>query len=195
MSIGCSTKNETIPCLNHVGQEEFPDGESDIAIKEEDMEREVELFNRKAKTTRKVRRRLIYDEVSYFDSIEDNEDDPDEDSYNQGSSSRMPRGFNGPRTRDHYHIRTRSSKKRTRSEHKAKSYRRRNARARKGLGLQKKKQRGNGRQLQQKCKMKWSRPIHDSDRDEQLVADRGIVGDAEIGAIMQSGTKSDFDVE
>ena len=195
MDTECLTKDETALYSTPVTQQELPDGESNQVLKEEDMEREVGQSNDKSKSTRKVRRRIIYDEVSYFDTIGDNEDDPDEDSSNQGSSSRMPRGFNGPRTRDHYHVRTRSSKKRTRSEHKSKSYRRRKARARKGLESQKKKQRRNGKQLQRKYEMKWSSLIQNSDRDKQLIADRTIISGAEIGAIMQSGTKSEFDVE
>ena len=196
MSARCLTQNETIPYSTPVDQEELPDGESNIAIKEEDIEMEFEPSNRKAKSAKKVRRRLIYDEVSYFDSIDDNKDDPDEDSFDQGSSSRMPRGFNGPRTRDHYHIRTRFSKKRTRSERKGRSYRHRNARARKGLALQKKRQRGNGRQLQRKYKMKWSHPCSNFRSNNQWKDDRVSVSNyAEIGATMQNGIKSRFDVE
>ena len=70
---------------------------------------------------RHVRRRLTYDDISYFDihHNDDHDDHNDQDpSMNSTGGLRSSRGFNEPRTRDHYHIQTRSSKRRTRSSYR-----------------------------------------------------------------------------
>ena len=69
------------------------------------------------KKGRHVRRWLTYDDVSYFDNYYNNDHDHDEQdpSMKPIGSHRSSRGFNEPRTRDHYHVQTRSSKRRTRS--------------------------------------------------------------------------------
>ena len=134
MSSECLSREETAPYVAPLGQEKFPHDGSDLATKEESQEREGKQSPSKTRPKRKVRRRLIYDEISYIDTIDNNnnDDDSDENSFTRSSRSRMQRGFNGPRTRDHYHIRTRASKKRTRSDHKTKAYHRRNAGAKNG---------------------------------------------------------------
>ena len=108
----------------------------------------------------------------------------------------MQRGFNEPRTRDHYHIRTRISKKRTRSDHKTKAYCRCNVGAIKYQKGQKGKQIGKGRQLQRKYEMKWSRPCYNILSNDQLTGNRvSVCSNAVIGATMQNGIKSNFNVE
>ena len=67
-----------------------------------------------------VRRRLTYDDVSYFDNHYNDDQDHDEQdpSMNATGDHRSSRGFNEPRTRNHYHVQTRSSKRRTRSSYR-----------------------------------------------------------------------------
>ena len=106
MSSNCLLRERTAP---YITPKSFHD-ESFTAIKEESLEGKGKQSARKSQPKRTVSRRLIYDEISYFDTIDNKDDDPDENSSNLGPSFWTHRGFNGPRTRDHYYIRTRSSK-------------------------------------------------------------------------------------
>ena len=78
MRLESSSRDEVIPHVTPVEQRDSICDRSNIAIKMERMDEDLNQPSRKSKSKRKARRRLIYDEVSYFDSITNHDDDPDE---------------------------------------------------------------------------------------------------------------------
>ena len=87
MGSNCLERERTAPYIAPLDQERSFHDEANLAIKEEILGGKGKHSARKSQPKRKVRRRLIYNEISYFDTIDKKDDDPDERSPNRGQLS------------------------------------------------------------------------------------------------------------